>query len=400
MPDSKNGQANVLELAIEITESQADTFRYWERLPDAYPDADNGIRRDLAAGFNRYGYKDDMPGALPHIEHMAASGEIQVRNIFNGMLPLDFSVIGAHPENWYLSAEDAEKVRAQLLPKTSQTIAGDESTCDAAELVRNGEPIQWAEYWLNRQEITSLQAAKLAHCIDPIKWPDNQCKQGQTPEALRIKIQRCAESLAERNQTWTLAALVEALGKDAAPHGMKQAVWLESARLAHDQQIEEMQKAGRYTLEVAAELLEQSGQARATSILEKLKRAVKNRILPVHEPDPRKLERLESETVRDFYEVAMWENLNTWLAVNQPEITWRFPAPVSQKVGTGQTANETTQARKDRLRKRCNELKSKQVKAWKAQVAREEGISPQRLHDLINEKKPKSKKASAPDWFK
>ncbi len=111
-------------------------------------------------------------------------------------------------------------------PEDVQTIASDESTCDTAELVRNGEPIQWAEYWLNRQEITPQQAAKLAHCIDPIKWPADQCKQGQISDALRIKIQRCAEMLAERNNTWTLAALLEALGNDAAPYGMRQAASL------------------------------------------------------------------------------------------------------------------------------------------------------------------------------
>jgi len=105
----------------------------------------------------------------------------------------------------------------------TQTIANDEGVAGLAELIYNGEPIDW-EYWANRQTITPQQAARLAGCIDPIRWPGDQFKQGQMPDELRIKIQRLSEWLNERNQAWTLSSLVKALGVGLAPVLMKQAV--------------------------------------------------------------------------------------------------------------------------------------------------------------------------------
>lgn len=110
-------------------------------------------------------------------------------------------------------------------PKTSagQDIGNDELVCAVAEEVRNGEPVDW-KYWTDRLKITPMEAAKLGHCIDPLKWPDGKHAQGAFNDALRYEIERKSEWLAERNPYWTLAALVAVLG-DTAPHAMKQAVW-------------------------------------------------------------------------------------------------------------------------------------------------------------------------------
>jgi hypothetical protein len=105
----------------------------------------------------------------------------------------------------------------------TQTIANDEDVAGVAELVRNGTPIDW-QYWADRQNITAQQAARLAHCIDPMRWPDDQFKQGQMPDELRIKIQRLSEWLDEREQKWSLQTMMDALGEGASPFLMKEAV--------------------------------------------------------------------------------------------------------------------------------------------------------------------------------
>ncbi len=101
-----------------------------------------------------------------------------------------------------------------------QTTANDDEVCDVAEFAYNGGPIDWT-YWQDRKA-TPHQAAKLANCIDPITWPGNEYEQGTIPKAMQEKIQRLEEWLAERNDQWTLSALVDALGTDAAPYSMRE----------------------------------------------------------------------------------------------------------------------------------------------------------------------------------
>lgn len=298
---------------------------------------------------------------------------------------------------WALSVVEWEGLPPELVAMAqhqsgnAQTIASDEITCDTAERVRNGELIQWDEYWLNRQEITPQQAAKLAHCIDPIKWPSDQCKQGQISDALRIKIQRCAERLAERNNTWTLAALVEAIGKDAAPYGMKQAVYIASEHKARAHQVEDKRNAGRYTLEEAALVLSAATSERANEMIEKFKRAAFSGALPTYEPGKKSLylygDKFASR-VREFYEECYWFDLNDWLTKNETQITWRFPTPALQKVGAGDTATETPQERRTRLISSCKNKQAAGVKAWKRETAREEGISVQMLDKIIRRETP------------
>lgn len=93
---------------------------------------------------------------------------------------------------------------------------------------------------------------------------------------------------------------------------------------------------GRYTLKQAAELLEKEGDERQSAILRKLCDAALAGDLPVYEPGrnaryeygPGK----DAKQVRDFYEEARWDELNTWLAKDdQRHITFRFPLPSQDK---------------------------------------------------------------------
>ena len=92
---------------------------------------------------------------------------------------------------------------------------------DAAELVRNGEEIDW-NYWSRRRQITPDQAAKLAHFIDPMKWPDNEFAQGAITRRLAIKLRKAAGWLSDHGASFSLAKVVELLG-DFAPLRMRQA---------------------------------------------------------------------------------------------------------------------------------------------------------------------------------
>lgn len=84
---------------------------------------------------------------------------------------------------------------------------------------------------------------------------------------------------------------------------------------------------GRYTLDEAAREVANHANARPESILEKLKKAVGDGLLPVYGPGLD--ERYQSETVRDFYEEAKASDLNQWLSIYEPGITWRYETQAS-----------------------------------------------------------------------
>lgn len=100
--------------------------------------------------------------------------------------------------------------------------------------------------------------------------------------------------------------------------------------------------AGRYTLEEAVAMIEQSTGERAGEMLTKLMAAVGNGGLATYEPGMQA--RYQSETVREWYEEAYWDDLNAWLDANEPRIAWRFPEPTKpvQEVGAGGTAKAAT----------------------------------------------------------
>ena len=87
-----------------------------------------------------------------------------------------------------------------------------------SERVLNGEPIKWAD-WAELKNITPAQAAKLANRIDPIDWPNNQCKLGEIPKDIQILIRRIEQQLSDKKQNFTLKELHDFLG-DEAPVGL------------------------------------------------------------------------------------------------------------------------------------------------------------------------------------
>lgn len=88
---------------------------------------------------------------------------------------------------------------------------------------------------------------------------------------------------------------------------------------------------GRYTLAQAADLMDAEGSERYEHILERLKQAARNGELPMYEPGRnQRLQYRDSRlatAVRDFYEEAYWNDLNTWLETFDQRIPWRFPDP-------------------------------------------------------------------------
>ena len=96
------------------------------------------------------------------------------------------------------------------------------------------------------------------------------------------------------------------------------------------QQSKEKQDAGRYTLGEAAAAIAEGAGERQEKILKKLIQSVKSGKLPVYAPGENI--RYQSDTVRDFYEEAYWNDLNQWLAENEPRISWRFPMPEGMQV--------------------------------------------------------------------
>lgn len=82
---------------------------------------------------------------------------------------------------------------------------------------------------------------------------------------------------------------------------------------------------GRYTLEEAAlEIAEHAGE-RPEVVLESLTAEVRDGTLYVYEPGHNA--RHKCQTIREWHDEAYWDDLNTWLARNQPRIGWKFPSP-------------------------------------------------------------------------
>lgn len=125
-------------------------------------------------------------------------------------------------------------------------------------------------------------------------------------------------------------------------HTMKQAVEPELAAVLA-QQSEEKRKAGRYTLEEAAQLLEAEAGACADTMLKMLMDAAENGDLPVYRPGHNDRYRYGpgfASCVREFYEEARWNQLNDWLEKHERYIALRFPSPNAQ-AATGASGPST-----------------------------------------------------------
>lgn len=97
---------------------------------------------------------------------------------------------------------------------------------------------------------------------------------------------------------------------------------------ADEAQAAAKQRAGRYTLEEAANALEQNTGERADVMLKKLMVAAERGELPVYArgENARYLYGPGyASCVREFYEEARWNELNDWLRKNEPYIKWSFP---------------------------------------------------------------------------
>lgn len=201
-----------------------------------------------------------------------------------------------------------------------QTIANDETTCLVVEQERNGEPIDW-NYWATRLDILPLQAAKLVHLIDPIKWrDDNTFAQGALPEDLSAKIQSLSERLEKRKQSWMLSELKDELGGLSTPYRIRQVILqAHRALLARDEK--KKHEAGRYTLKEAAESISTATAERSDVILQKLMNAAGKGYLAVFDQgENARREYGPRSVVMEFHEEAFWDDLNTWLQEFEPRI--------------------------------------------------------------------------------
>lgn len=131
---------------------------------------------------------------------------------------------------------------------------------------------------------------------------------------------------------------------------------------AHLQALAQRQSVGRYTLEEAAIAIKEATGARDDEMLHKFRKAAGAGALPTYEPG-KNSQYIYGEDfasrVRESYEEAYWDDLNTWLEAKEKRITWRFPAPVSQKVSAGDTA--TTETKNWMLR-----IQTEAARRWKA----------------------------------
>ncbi|VWC44407.1 hypothetical protein [Burkholderia lata] len=97
-------------LAQELSLGQAAAEQF--RLHD-----EDDVRGDIRAALNRHGLANSgRPSVLRHIVQMHANREITARHVGNHMPPHEVGVIEMHPDKYWLSMEDARKVRAFLQP--------------------------------------------------------------------------------------------------------------------------------------------------------------------------------------------------------------------------------------------------------------------------------------------
>lgn len=110
-------------------------------------------------------------------------------------------------------------------------------------------------------------------------------------------------------------------------------------------------EAGRYTLVEAAKHIAEATNERLDEITAKLMDSVFAGGLPVYEPGKKARYRYGkgfASCVRDFYEEAYWNDLNKWLEANEPQVEYKFPAPVGALVPTSEIFE---------IRKRANLIK-------------------------------------------
>lgn len=100
-----------------------------------------------------------------------------------------------------------------------RTAANSAEVCAMQELVYNGRPIEWGQWW-NRTDLNPMEAAKLLFCIDPIRWDGEQYAQGKIEYELLLKIRKAAALMGNVKPFWSLSDLVEHYGTEDTPFAM------------------------------------------------------------------------------------------------------------------------------------------------------------------------------------
>lgn len=111
-----------------------------------------------------------------------------------------------------------------------------------------------------------------------------------------------------------------------------------------EEKVEAIKKAeGRYTLEEAANYINEQTGERAEGIKNKLIAAVKGGELATYAPGS--FVKKDSKIIRDFFEHVYWNDLNEWLEKNEPRLDCKFPnpadIPAAAKVEVDENTNQS-----------------------------------------------------------
>lgn len=243
------------------------------------------------------------------------------------------------------------------------------TNAEFAEYVSNGAFINWP-YWVGKMPIlTPQQAARLMAGLDPDIFESLDAQPNRNDATQRCTHAKYIERLAIAEQITNLppsewlqwadkrefevhdAFRDAVLLFDGTGGQAKAAVQIYSWPGIAAEQEKARRNAGRYQIGEAAEQLELHAGERADTMIDKLSKAAFEGNLPVHLPGEKArhaypqngMVRSNVSTlpggisyfagtdwrqhVRDFYEEAYWDDLNAWLAENEPRIDWKFPAP-------------------------------------------------------------------------
>lgn len=113
--------------------------------------------------------------------------------------------------------------------------------------------------------------------------------------------------------------------------------------------------SGRYKLEDAAKTIGKATGESETMFLERFEKAVADKSLPVFWPGSKV--RHESLTVREWYDEAYWDDLNSCLEILFPRLDWRFPEPHNnaEKASTDQPSINKSDLRVKEIGKAAKE---------------------------------------------
>lgn len=260
------------------------------------------------------------------------------------------------------------KPNDQRKRKNQKELAADlpESLTDASGLgwsggprpKRNPEAPDW-EFWQDFSNVELWQAIALSLNLDPDLidkyeieksgfrldedgWNGTHPLSADTTDKFSKRLRRLIENISNRDffspNTLSLNSPVF--------HGVRLdefSVWcfqknieipLQLLRFGETLQLQRQEKekkqAGRYTLEEAAKEISENAGERFEDIQRKLVNAARLGQLPVYEPGKNAkydYGKDAASQVHHYYEEAFWKDLNHWITINEPRISYRFPNP-------------------------------------------------------------------------